>query len=98
MNHPTALRRAVVFVACLVAFAPMLLRAQSGAPAADRARTAVSTTTAKPITIEDYGRFKRLGGAAISPDGAWMLYTVTPNDGDGTLFIKSLDTATVHEI
>ena len=27
-----------------------------------------------------------------------MLYTVTPNEGDGTLFVKSLETATVHEI
>ena len=27
-----------------------------------------------------------------------MLYTVTPNDGDGTMFVQSLDTATRHEI
>jgi hypothetical protein len=98
MIHTAALRRAIVVVACLLAFAPLLLRAQSGAqsaaPAAERGRPAVSATTAKPIALEDYGRFKRLGGGAISPDGAWMLYTVTPNEGDGTLFVKSLDTAT----
>jgi dienelactone hydrolase len=102
MIQTAALRRAIVVVACLLAFAPLLLRAQSGAqsaaPAAERGRPAVSATTAKPIALEDYGRFKRLGGGAISPDGAWMLYTVTPNEGDGTLFVKSLDTATVYEI
>src|SRR5262245_8378086 len=27
-----------------------------------------------------------------------MAYTVTPNDGDGTLFVQSLDTATKHEV
>lgn len=27
-----------------------------------------------------------------------MLYTVTPNDGDGTLFVKSLDGDKVHEV
>jgi hypothetical protein len=71
-------------VALSLAFAPSLLRAQAAAP--------------KPISLEDYPRFKRIAGAAISTDGKWMFYAVTPNEGDGTLFVKSLDTSTVYEI
>ena len=78
----TTLRRAALTVTFVCAFVPVFLAAQ--AP--------------KPIAIEDYARFKRIGGAAISSDGKWMSYTVTPNDGDGTLFVQSLDTATKHEI
>ena len=52
----------------------------------------------KPIALEDYAKFKRITGASISADGKWMQYTVTPNDGDGTLFIKSLDNDKVYEI
>jgi hypothetical protein len=62
--------------------------AASGAPAA----------APKPITLDDYPRFKRIGGASISPDGKWMLHTVTPNEGDGTLFIKALDGPASFEI
>jgi dipeptidyl aminopeptidase/acylaminoacyl peptidase len=52
----------------------------------------------RPITLEDYAQFKRITGAAISNDGKWMHYTVTPNDGDGTLYVKSLDSDQVHEV
>jgi dipeptidyl aminopeptidase/acylaminoacyl peptidase len=71
---------------------------QSNAPATAGARAAAPSNGARPIALADYGRFKRIGSAAISADGAWMLYTVTPNDGDGTLFIQSLDNTTKHEI
>ena len=62
----------------------VLLQAQAPAP--------------KPIGLDDYTKFKRITGAAISNDGKWMHYTVTPNDGDATLFVKALDTDKVHEV
>ena len=31
----------------------------------------------RPLQIEDYYRIKSVGGAAISPDGRWVLYTVS---------------------
>ena len=77
MTSTTALRRTVLAAAFVCAFVPVFLTAQ--AP--------------KPIALEDYARFKRIGGAALSSDGKWMAYTVTPNDGDGVLFVQSLDTA-----
>ena len=82
MTSTTALRRTVLAATFVCAFVPVFLTAQ--AP--------------KPIALEDYARFKRIGGASLSSDGKWMVYTVTPNEGDGTLFVQSLDTATKHEI
>jgi hypothetical protein len=70
--------------ALILATAPLVIRAQSSAP--------------KPIALEDYAKFKRITSAAISGDGKWMLYAVTPNDGDGTLYVKSLDGDKVYEI
>jgi len=82
-----------------LAFATPFLKAQAPAQQMSAAPAAAPASSGgKPITIEDYARFKRLGGASISADGKWMMYTVTPNDGDGTLFVQSLDTATKHEI
>ncbi len=97
MTH-AQLRGAVLLAAFVSAFAPLAGRAQSAqaqAPAAGPAGTA--TANGKPISIEDYARFKRIAGATISSDGKWMAYTVTPNEGDGTLIVQSLDTATKHE-
>jgi len=77
-------RRLVLLLALALACAAPLIRAQTAGP--------------RPITLDDYAQFKRISGAAISTDGKWMLYTVAPNDGDGTLFVKSLDGDTVHEV
>ena len=61
-------------------------------------RVIASASSGRPISFEDYGRFRRIGGAAISPDGRWMLYTITPNAGDGTLVIQSLDSPMRYDI
>ena len=76
--------RHIAVPALILVMGSLILQAQSPAP--------------KAIALEDYARIKRITGAAISNDGKWMHYTVTPNDGDGTLFVKSLDGDTVHEI
>jgi dipeptidyl aminopeptidase/acylaminoacyl peptidase len=78
-------RRARRFLPALILIAaPFVIHAQSAGP--------------KPIALEDYAKFKRITSASISGDGKWMLYAVTPNDGDGTLFIKSLDGDKVYEV
>src|SRR5262249_20018103 len=96
-------RRLVLTVAFVLAFAPLLIRAQEQAQSATTrpaapAAAATDPKTPRPITLDDYPRFKRLANQAISTDGKWMLYTVTPNEGDGTLFVQSLDTTTKYEI
>ncbi|HKW00331.1 MAG TPA: hypothetical protein VJN96_10930, partial [Vicinamibacterales bacterium] len=101
MKNRASFLRLVLVVAFVLAFAPLLIRAQEQAQSAapkPAASATVDPKTPRPITLADYPRFKRLANQAISTDGKWMLYTVTPNEGDGTLFVKSLDTTTSYEI
>jgi len=39
-----------------------------------------------------YDRWERIGEKLISPNGEWAVYTVEPQEGDGTLFVQSLNT------
>jgi dipeptidyl aminopeptidase/acylaminoacyl peptidase len=88
-----AARRAGVAGLLAIVLAPLTAYAQPApAPAA-----AVAAAP-KPIALDDYPRFRRITGASISNDGAWILYTIAPNEGDATLHVKSLDTDTVHQI
>ncbi|MCP4711533.1 MAG: S9 family peptidase [Planctomycetes bacterium] len=50
------------------------------------------------ITPEDYDKWESLGGGTLSPDGNWLVYSISPVEGDGTLFIKNLDTEEVKEV
>ena len=52
----------------------------------------------KILTLADYGPWKRITSSAISDDGKWMTYTMSPNDGDDTLTVKSLDGGTLYTI
>ncbi len=67
----------LVFAATLLA-AP-LISAQD-APAAKRA-----------LQLADYGKWARITSSSISPDGKWVAYVTTPNDGDATLIVKQPD-------
>jgi dipeptidyl aminopeptidase/acylaminoacyl peptidase len=101
MSRRADLRHACFCLLIALVAAPLLLDAQtqSGAPGTGSASAAAGVAgQPKPITLDDYPRFKRIAGASLSADGKWLLYTVTPNEGDGVLYVKSLDTSTVHEI
>ena len=99
MTTSPVLRRAATaaMLVCAFVFTPMLLAQAPQQAERDRA-VAASSGTPRPITLADYGRFRRIGSAAISSDGAWMLYTITPTEGDGTLYVQSLTGTTKHEI
>src|SRR5258708_1493876 len=45
----------------------------------------------KVLGFADIGRWNRIGNAALSFDGKWMTYIYTPNEGDGTLYVRQLD-------
>ncbi len=49
----------------------------------------------KRLSIADFDTWKSLEDIEISKNGAWLLYSETPQEGDGRLFIQhtSLDTA-----
>ncbi len=52
----------------------------------------------KVLTLADYGPWKRIASTAISDDGRWVTYTLTPNDGDETLYVKQLDADKLYTI
>jgi dipeptidyl aminopeptidase/acylaminoacyl peptidase len=58
----------------------------------------VAPAGGKVLTLEDYAGWKRIGSAGLSPDGRWMSYAYSPNEGDDTLFIRQLDGNTVHSV
>ena len=74
-----------------------VLRAQQEGPASTPAPK-LSPDGKKVLTLADYGPWKRITSTAVSDDGKWMTYTVSPNDGDDTLAVKQLDGDTVHTI
>ena len=86
-------RRAVA-IACIVA--PIAgVRAQSNSGSSNPAAAAAAARDGegkKPLNLEDYARWVRIGGTAISADGKWMTYTLTPNEGGSpVLHIKPID-------
>ena len=95
MIHRIVLRRALAAGALALFLAPTLTAAaQSSAQAGQAGSARASSPGApapKPLNLEDYGRFNRIAGTALSPDGKWLSYTVTPNDGTGVLYIRQLD-------
>ena len=47
--------------------------------------------TKKVLGLADIARWKRISGTALSPDGKWLTYAYSPNEGDDTLFVRALD-------
>ena len=43
------------------------------------------------VTPDDYGRWERLGGGTLSPDGTWLAYTVNRVDETSELRLRKLD-------
>ncbi len=47
-------------------------------------------TDKRPLTHDDYDSWKRIQGAQISPDGAWVAYVAAPQEGDGELIVRNV--------
>ncbi len=52
----------------------------------------------KVLTFEDYPRWNRIVSVALCADGNWMTYAYRPNDGDDTLYVRSLTGDQVHKV
>ena len=50
----------------------------------------------KTLTLADYPRWSRIADVQLSDDGKWMSYGYAPNEGDGTLYVRDLNSSTVH--
>jgi dipeptidyl aminopeptidase/acylaminoacyl peptidase len=77
--------------------APLALHAQqnsSGVAPQGSAKT--DPLTKKVLGLADIGRWKRITGTALSPDGKWLTYAYSPNEGDDTLFVRNLDASTLY--
>ncbi len=97
--HPARPYRRLAAVAALTILSSFPARAQRAAATAASTRTPATAVAARPLKVlglADVAEWKRITGTAISPDGKWMTYTYQPNEGDGTLYVKQLDGATVY--
>ena len=52
----------------------------------------------KVLTLEDYPKWKHILSPAICADSNWISYSLRPNGGDATLYIKSLTSDKIYEI
>jgi len=52
----------------------------------------------KPLDPSVYDGWQSIGERLLSPDGKWLVYTVTPQEGDGNLFIRSTNGDYAKEI
>lgn len=45
----------------------------------------------RPLTHDDYDTWQSIRGQKISSDGLWILYTAAPQEGDGELVVRHVD-------
>lgn len=45
----------------------------------------------KNLSHDDYAIWNTLSGQQLSPDGQWLIYEVNPQDGDGELIIRQMN-------
>ena len=50
----------------------------------------------KALQLEDYKSWNRIANASLSPNGEWMTYSYSPNEGDSPFFIRDIDGDTVY--
>ncbi len=46
----------------------------------------------KPLTYEAYNAWRSIQSNQIARDGAWLVYALVPQDGDGELVVRNLKT------
>ncbi len=44
----------------------------------------------RPITHDDYNKFRAVASPALSPDGAYLAYALAPQEGDGEFVVRHL--------
>lgn len=50
----------------------------------------------KALTLDDYGQWNSIRNTEISPDGKWITYAYSPNDGDAKFYIREIADDTVY--
>ena len=86
--------RAGFLAVALVAAPFFVARGQSAAESTAGASSGTSARKpeAKVLRLEDFAQWNRITSPALSPDGKWMTFTYSPNEGGQTvLHVKALD-------
>lgn len=60
-------------------------------PASLTAQADAEDQALKALSLEDYGAWSRITEVTLSPDGKWMTYAYSPNDGDARFFWRNLN-------
>ncbi len=81
MRHAVRSLRWIAIVLCV--------HAAAGAATAQQAAK-------RPITHDVYDGWRSIQGTRISRDGTWLVYALTPQDGDGELVVRNLKTGVEH--
>jgi dienelactone hydrolase len=82
----------LLFVLTLLALAPMTAQQAAPPPAAQTPAAAGATSAGpRPMELADIIAWKNLGATAISYDGKWFAYRLSPMEGDGEYFIRATD-------
>jgi dienelactone hydrolase len=68
---------------------PLFLLASAASGQQKPASNAHSPEGKPPLDPSVYDGWQNIGERLLSPDGKYLVYTVTPQEGDGTLFIRS---------
>jgi hypothetical protein len=58
------------------------------------AAVSAQTPAKRPVSYDAYDGWKTIQGTKISRDGAWLVYALNPQDGDGELVVRNLKTGT----
>ncbi len=52
----------------------------------------------RPLTPADWDHWKSITGTAVSPDGRWVAYSLTPQVGDGEFVVRATAGATEYRV
>ncbi|MEO7085408.1 MAG: prolyl oligopeptidase family serine peptidase [Gemmatimonadaceae bacterium] len=90
MRHNATVRYLLPLIVSLLAVAPAAAQ-QDNVSATQQGAARKDPGDKKVLGLADIGRWNRIGNAALSADGTWMTFVVSPNEGDGTLHIRQTD-------
>jgi dienelactone hydrolase len=78
----------VLSVLCAAAFVLVMASPAQDKPAADAGRVDQAPAAPRPLGLQDILQWKSIAGAELSPDGAWFVYRLSPQEGESEVVIR----------
>ena len=98
MRRPQSFRLALSIAAAVAILAAPVHAQQTAASPTPQGSARTDPGDKKILGLADIGRWNRIANAALTADGNWMTYVVTPNEGDGALHVRQLDGTKTYTI